>query len=147
MKKLRTIVQIVFTIITNGYLYGFLQGKIYRGGLKYACVPGLNCYSCPGAAAACPLGALQNALAASGTRAPFYVIGIILLIGLILGRTVCGFLCPVGLGQELLYKIKSPKLKKSRYTRILSYFKYVILLVLVVAVPFVFGLNGKAVPV
>ena len=47
MKKLRLMVQLLFTIVTNGYLYGFLSGKIYRGSLKYACVPGLNCYSCP----------------------------------------------------------------------------------------------------
>ena len=62
MKKLRTVVQIAFTIFTNGYAYGFLNGKIYQGSLKYACVPGLNCYSCPGAVAACPLGALQALL-------------------------------------------------------------------------------------
>lgn len=142
----RRLIQVYAALLYNANIKGFIKGSIYTGPVKNVCVPGLNCYSCPGAAAACPLGALQNALAASGTRAPFYVIGIILLIGLILGRTVCGFLCPVGLGQELLYKIKSPKLKKSRYTRILSYFKYVILLVLVVAIPFAFGLNGKAVP-
>ena len=53
MKKLRLTVQLLFTIVTNGYLYGFLNGKIYRGGLKYVCVPGLNCYSCPGALASC----------------------------------------------------------------------------------------------
>ena len=49
VKKLRLTVQLLFTIVTNGYLYGFLSGKIYRGNLKYVCVPGLNCYSCPGA--------------------------------------------------------------------------------------------------
>ena len=37
--------------LTNGYAKGFLEGKIYRGATKFACVPGLNCYSCPGALA------------------------------------------------------------------------------------------------
>ena len=37
MKKLRTVVQIAFTIFTNGYAYGFLNGKIYQGSLKYSC--------------------------------------------------------------------------------------------------------------
>lgn len=55
MKRLRLTVQLLFTIVTNGYVYGFLTGKIYRGNLKYICVPGLNCYSCPGAVAACPI--------------------------------------------------------------------------------------------
>lgn len=37
------------------------DGKIYRGRLKYACVPGLNCYSCPGAIAFCPIWGLTSA--------------------------------------------------------------------------------------
>ncbi|MDE6058754.1 MAG: redoxin domain-containing protein [Clostridia bacterium] len=142
----RRLIQIYAALLYNANIKGFIKGEIYTGPVKNVCVPGFNCYSCPGAGAACPLGALQNALASSGTKAPVFVLGIILLFGLILGRTICGFLCPVGLGQELLYKIKTPKLKKSRYTRILSYFKYVLLLVLVIALPLAFGLNGSAVP-
>ena len=41
--KLRLMVQLLYTIVTNGYAYGYLNGKIYKGPLKYACVPGLNC--------------------------------------------------------------------------------------------------------
>ena len=59
MDRLRLAVQLIFTILTNGYTYGYLRGKIYQGNLKYTCVPGLNCYSCPGALASCPIGALQ----------------------------------------------------------------------------------------
>ena len=88
------------------------------------------------------MGALQNALAASGTRAPTYILGIIMLFGLTLGRTICGFLCPVGLGQDLLYKIKTPKLKKSRATRVLSHFKYVVLVALVIVIPLVYLAPG-----
>ena len=72
--------------------------------------------------------------------------GIIILFGLSLGRVICGFLCPVGLGQELLYKIKTPKLKKSKATRILSYLKYVILIVLVVILPIAYGLKMFPLP-
>lgn len=142
----RKLIQVYAALLYNANIKGFISGNIYQGATKFMCVPGLNCYSCPGAVGACPLGALQNALSASGTRAPAYVFGIIILLGLILGRTVCGFLCPVGLGQELLYKIKTPKLKKSKFTYILSYLKYVILVVLVVAVPLMFGKSGSAVP-
>ena len=34
--------------LTNSYLVGLAKGKIYQGKLKNLCVPGLNCYSCPG---------------------------------------------------------------------------------------------------
>lgn len=135
----RRLIQLYAFLLTNANLKGFYSGNIYTGNSKYLCVPGLNCYSCPGAVGACPLGALQNALAASDTRAPYYVLGIIVLFGLILGRTICGFLCPFGFGQDLVYKIKTPKLKKSRFTRILSYLKYVILAVFVVALPLAYS--------
>jgi polyferredoxin len=85
---------------------------------------------------------LQNALSASKTRTPAYIFGTLILFGLLLGRTICGFLCPIGLGQDLLYKIKTPKLKKSRVTRVLSYFKYVVLIALVVIVPLAFTVPG-----
>ena len=57
--NIRLYVQILYTILTNGYVFGFLNGKIYKGALKSVCVPGLNCYSCPGALASCPLGAFS----------------------------------------------------------------------------------------
>ena len=131
--KLRTYVQIVYTIITNGYAYGFVGGKIYKGSLKYACVPGLNCYSCPGAVASCPLGALQNALNKRNFEIPFAVLGFFFLFGSLLGRFVCGWLCPFGLVQDLLYKI--PVFQKKKQLpghKILKYGKYVVLMGLVV---------------
>ena len=90
MKRLRLTVQLLFTIVTNGYVYGFANGKIYRGSLKYACVPGLNCYSCPGAVASCPIGALQALLNQRGFQIPFAALGFFFLFGSLLGRFVCG---------------------------------------------------------
>ncbi|MBO5045484.1 MAG: 4Fe-4S binding protein [Clostridia bacterium] len=142
----RRIIQLYAALLTNANLKGFKTGKIYTGGSKNMCVPGLNCYSCPGAIGSCPLGALQNALAQSGTRLPFYIFGIIILFGLILGRTICGFLCPFGLIQELVYKIKTPKLKKSKATRVLSYLKYVVLVVFVVALPLTYAAGALPLP-
>ncbi|MBQ8229675.1 MAG: 4Fe-4S binding protein [Clostridia bacterium] len=138
----RRLIQVYAALLYNANIKGFFNGQIYKGNTKKLCVPGLNCYSCPGAVGACPLGSLQNALSASGTRTPAYIFGIIILFGLLLGRTICGFLCPIGLGQELLYKIKTPKLKKSKVTRVLSYLKYVLLVALVVIVPLVFAVPG-----
>lgn len=142
----RRLIQLYVALLYNANLKGFVTGNISQAKTKSVCVPGLNCYSCPGAVGACPLGSLQNAFAQSETRAPYYILGIIGLFGLIFARSVCGFLCPVGLGQELLHLIPSPKVHKSRLTRALSYLKYVVLVVLVVAVPLLYGLQGIAVP-
>ena len=136
----RRLVQLYAALLYNANLKGFAAGEISRSRLKSFCVPGLNCYSCPGAVGACPLGALQNALSVSGHRAPFYVLGILMLFGLTLGRTVCGWLCPMGLIQELLHRIPTPKIRKSRVTRILSCLKYVILAVFVIILPLWYGL-------
>ena len=136
----RRLIQLYSALLYNAHLKGFITGEIYQGNAKYACVPGFNCYSCPGAAGACPLGALQNALGSSGHRAGWYICGIILLYGVILGRTICGWLCPLGLIQELLHKIPGFKLKKSRITRALSWLKYIILALFVVAVPMWYGI-------
>lgn len=135
----RRLIQLYAALLYNANLKGYATGSIYRGDTKKFCVPGLNCYSCPGAVGACPLGSLQNALASGNTSSLAYIFGILILFGLLLGRTICGFLCPFGLIQELLNKIPSPKLKKSKITRVLSYFKYILLGGLVILVPLAYA--------
>ena len=135
----RRLIQLYAALLFNANLKGFQSGRIYRGDVKNLCTPGLNCYSCPGAVGACPLGALQNALADSGKTAPYYVVGILLLYGLLFGRWICGFLCPFGLIQELVHKIKTPKLGKGRVTRVLSCFKYLLLVFFVGIFPLIYA--------
>lgn len=142
----RRIIQLYAALLFNANIKGFIKGTIYTGPLKNICTPGLNCYSCPGASGACPLGALQNSLASSNKRLPYYMFGIILLYGIIFGRWICSFLCPFGLIQELLHKIKTPKLKKNRVTRILSYLKYVILVVFVFIFPLMYMFRNVPLP-
>lgn len=142
----RRLIQLYTALLYNAHAKGFIKGEIYTGPLKNLCVPGLNCYSCPGAVGACPLGALQNALASSGSRGPWYVLGILMLLGLTFGRTICGWLCPMGLIQELLHKLPTPKLQKSRTTRILSYLKYILLAVLVIVLPLYNSLKQLPLP-
>lgn len=136
----RRLVQVYSALLYNAHLKGFITGEIYRGKTKAVCVPGFNCYSCPGAVGACPLGAIQNALASAGHRAGWYVLGILLLYGVMLGRTVCGWLCPLGWVQELLHKIPTPKIRKSIVTRTLTWLKYIVLGVFVAALPLWYGL-------
>ena len=141
VRKLRLLVQIGFTAVTNGYVFGFLTGKIYTGPLKTACVPGLNCYSCPGALGSCPIGALQAVLT-GGSRFSFYVVGFLLLFGSIFGRFICGWLCPFGMVQDLLHKIPVPgKRKNLPGHRPLVWLKYGILAVFVVLLP-MFAVDG-----
>lgn len=142
----RRLIQLYSALLFTAHIKGFIKGEIFTGKSKMLCVPGLNCYSCPGATGACPLGALQNALASSGNRAPTYILGILLLYGLILGRTICGYLCPFGLIQELLHKIPTPKLRKNRITRILSWLKYIVLLIFVLVIPLWYSLQRYPVP-
>ncbi len=134
----RRLIQLYSALLFNSYLKGYITGDIFKGVTKNLCTPGLNCYSCPGAVTSCPLGALQNAFSASGKTAPYYMLGIIMLYGIIFGRWICGWLCPFGLLQDLLHKIKTPKLKKNRLTKVLSYFKYVILVLFVVVIPLLY---------
>lgn len=142
----RKLIQLYAALLFNANIKGFVTGQIYTGSLKSICTPGLNCYSCPGASGACPLGSLQNALAASKKTTPYYIFGILMLYGLLLGRWICGFLCPFGLIQELLHKIPTPKLKKNRFTRILSYFKYVVLVFFVFIVPLAYATRNFPLP-
>lgn len=135
-------IQIICAVLYNCNLTGFAKGTIYQGNLKSICIPGLNCYSCPGAVFSCPLGSLQSALLSSKYRFPYYMLGMLLLFGILLGRLICGFLCPFGLVQELLYKIPTKKLQKNVWTRRLSRLKYVILAVFVILIPLVFLTPG-----
>ncbi|WP_249304814.1 4Fe-4S binding protein [Qiania dongpingensis] len=147
-KRARLWVQVGFSALTNGYLLGFVKGKIFTGPTKAVCVPGLNCYSCPGALGSCPIGSLQAVLGSRNYKFSFYVIGFLMLIGSLAGRFVCGWLCPFGLIQDLLYKI--PFIKKRKNLpghKVLVWMKYVILAVFVIILPlFAVDIVGQGSP-
>lgn len=132
----RHLVQMLWAAATNSYLVGFFTGKIYQGNLKTLCVPGLNCYSCPGALGSCPIGALQAVLSDRRFQFSCYIFGYLTFIGALCGRFICGWLCPFGLIQDLLHKIPFPKkIRTFKGDKILRYLKYVILLVFVILLP------------
>ncbi|MCR4564012.1 MAG: 4Fe-4S binding protein [Clostridiales bacterium] len=144
--RIRLAFQAGFAVFLNGYLKGFLTGGVFNGKTKALCVPVLNCYSCPGALGSCPIGALQNALG-SGKRIPYYVLGTLMLFGVLFGRLVCGFVCPFGFIQDLLHKIPVKKIKvPKKADRVLRFLKYVVLLVFVILLPLLmtdkFGLSA-----
>ena len=132
----RNLIQALAALLTNAHLNGFATGQIWQGSSKQVCVPGLNCYSCPGALGACPIGSLQAILSGGRRNVSYYVTGMLLLFGTVFGRLICGFLCPFGFVQDLLYKIRTKKaVVSTRLDRPLRKVKYVVLILLVLLLP------------
>ena len=146
--NMRLLIQSIVSIFTNGYIEGFVNGTIYRGKLKQLCVPGLNCYSCPGALGSCPIGSLQAVIGDRQYKFTFYITGFLMVVGSVLGRVVCGWLCPFGLVQDLLHKIPFvKKIRDVKYHNYLRYLKYIILLIFVIILPlFVVDIIGQGDP-
>ena len=134
LARFRGWVQAGAALLTNLHLSNFFRGRLYQGAGKAVCVPGLNCYSCPAASGACPIGAFQAVVGSSKFRFSYYISGTLILLGVLLGRFICGFLCPFGWFQELLHKLPTKKLS-TRKLRPLTYLKYAVLLVMVVLLP------------
>lgn len=142
MQIIRKWVQTIWIFLVNGF-WGFpFTGNLYQGPMKVICSPGLNCYSCPAATTYCPIGSLQQLLL--GIRFSLqtgnyylgsFVVGWIGILGVTFGRFICGWACPFGLFQELLYKIPS---KKCSIPKVLNIFKYLFLLIFVIILPLVF---------
>ena len=146
--RIRLLIQLAFAALSNGYLKGFARGQIFTGSTKYLCLPGMNCYSCPGALGSCPIGALQATLNSRQYKLSLYVLGLLTVFGTLLGRFVCGFLCPFGLVQDLLFKI--PFVKKIRRLpgeKSLRWLRFVFLGIFVILLPlFVIDITGLGEP-
>ena len=132
--RFRGWIQAAATLLPNIHIPNLFKGKIYQGNGKTMCVPGLNCYSCPAATGACPIGAFQAVVGSSKFKFTYYITGFFILAGVLLGRFICGFLCPFGWFQDLLHKIPGKKLSTAKL-KPLRYLKYVILVVFVILLP------------
>ena len=146
--NVRHIFQSFWFLVTNSFFEGFKTGKIYSGELKQLCVPGMNCYSCPGAKGSCPIGALQAVIGSPKYKFSYYVVGFLFFVGALIGRGVCGYLCPFGLVQDLLHKIPFvKKIETFKGDRPLRKAKYLILLVFVILLPlFLVDIIGQGAP-
>ncbi|WP_125115184.1 4Fe-4S binding protein [Agathobaculum sp. Marseille-P7918] len=134
LSRCRGWIQAGAALLTNLHLPNFLRGGLYQGPGKRLCVPGLNCYSCPASAGACPIGAFQAVVGSSKFHFSYYITGLLILLGVLLGRFICGFLCPFGWFQELLYKIPLAK-RSTKALYPLTWLKYLVLLGMVVLLP------------
>jgi ferredoxin-type protein NapH len=122
----RSLVQVISAVVINSSV----TQRLTRG---FPC-PALNCHACPAAAFACPIGALQHFVTLGAT--PFYLLGVLALVGGLVGRAACGWLCPFGWIQELVHQLPGPKWRASnRFT----WSRYVILGGLVIVIPWITG--------
>jgi len=122
LRSRRWIIQIASFIVINSYFFPWLK--------RIPC-SGLNCYACPGAIFACPVGTLQQFAVVH--QIPLYTLGFLGLIGVLVGRLSCGWFCPFGLLQDYLYRIKTPKLKLSNR---FGWIRYLVLILLVGVIPY-----------
>lgn len=146
--NIRHLFQSFWFLVTNSFFEGFKTGKIYSGELKQLCVPGMNCYSCPGAKGSCPIGALQAVIGSPKYKFSYYVVGFLFFVGALIGRGVCGYLCPFGLVQDLLHKIPFvKKIETFKGDKALRKAKYLILLIFVILLPlFLVDIIGQGAP-
>jgi polyferredoxin len=107
-------------------------------GLRYhgVCAPVFHCYACPLATFACPIGVLANFSALHVI--PFMTIGLLVVFGALVGSLFCGWACPFGWLQDLVARIPVHKFELPRWT---GHFRFVVLGVTVLAIPYLFGEN------
>lgn len=131
---MRRVIQILGAIIPNTYFKAFAGIMLYQGSLKGFCVPILNCYACPLAVFSCPIGTLQHFVVIRAI--PLYTIGLLGIVGSSVGALACGWICPFGALQDMMYKIRSFKI---RVPNPLRHLRYASLILLVGIIPLITG--------
>ena len=105
-------------------------------GLRLHSIPScvFHCYACPLASFACPVGVAAQFSALHVV--PVLALGVVVTVAAMVGAMVCGWACPFGFLQDLAARVPTPKLKLPSWT---GYFRYVVLVGLVLAIPYWLG--------
>jgi ferredoxin-type protein NapH len=156
LNSLRRLLQSLIGVVAlNSFIPVFWTKRLYGGILKQYCAPVLNCYGCPSAFFACPIGSIQHILLitrpvkfsaavrlwdqlsaylqALVTTLTSWPMALTALVGLGVGRLFCGMVCPFGFVQDMFFKIKAHKVTMHRC---FSWGRYLVLVVLVLIIPF-----------
>lgn len=104
------------------------------------CYPFFYCHACPYAVAGCPLGVIEHAIYKGKVDLALllYPIAFLGAVGMIFGRAICGWACPIGFLQRVTYPRKSARIvqKLPYYAR---YIKYVNLVLFVFLTTYFIG--------
>ena len=120
----------------------FLSANLGPIGLKTGfCYPFFYCNSCPAATSACPLRALEVSVFQNSFKWKLLVFPLLIIgfFGILTGRAICGWACPIGLLQRatapVARKLKNnPLAKKISHRKVhskLIYVKYLVLIGLI----------------
>ena len=118
--------------VQAGFLLAWLDPLLIR--MHTVCAPVFHCYSCPLATFACPIGVLANFMALG--MIPFAALGTLAVVGAVFGSFVCGWACPFGFLQDIVAWIPTRKFTLPAW---MGGFRYVVLAVFVLAIPFLWG--------
>lgn len=117
----RRIVQCISLALLNFNAFTFTFGTRF-------CLPVMNCEACALAWLGCPIGMMGRSIAF--LEFPWVPVLLVLGIGIAAGRFLCGWVCPMGFLQDLLYRIPTRKIRLPRWT---TWTKYAVLALAVVA--------------
>ena len=135
MSRFRGWIQAGATLLTNLHLPNFLKGGLYQGAGKTVCVPGLNCYSCPAASGACPIGALSGGGGLIQVSAfPIISQAFSCCWGCCWGALSAAFCVPSAGFRSCCTRSRRKKLSTKKL-KPLTYLKYAVLLVMVCLLP------------
>lgn len=125
--KIRMFILFLSLFVINGHIYLKNYGVIAEV-FKHIPLPVLNCYSSPTTIWACPAGLIQHFFVIGSFT--FATVGILMLFGVLIGRWFCGWVCPFGLVQEMLFRIPTPKFKLPEWMRSTKYLIFIFMIVL-----------------
>lgn len=142
--QLKRLVSQVLLLITANLGYPKLPG------LKTGfCYPFFYCQACPAATSACPLRALESSVYNSSFSWKLFVYPLMILgsLGVLTGRAVCAWACPIGFLQrgtsKVARKVKKTKLAQKvghhSVEKYLRYTKYAMLIGLVFLTSYLIG--------
>ncbi len=114
--------QLISLILLNSNFY-----RPFYSPLKYFPCPILNCHACPYAQTTCAIGALQFFIMMK--RIPYLILSVFLFSSFFFGRLFCGWICPLGLIQDLFSKLRK---KHFHIPHFLRYLKFFVLLMIII---------------
>ena len=134
LQRKRLLSQLIFLLISN-------LGARFKTGL---CYPFLYCHACPYSIAGCPIGIIEHAIYKKHFNLflLLYPILMIASLSMIIGRAICGWMCPIGSLQRITSTERLTKLSRKiphSIERFLRYAKYINLILFVFLTPHFLG--------